>query len=338
MSNWAEYVRKFYTLSSEEQRTEWAKLTPDQKEHFEAARAAAEQPAPELPQPIASKPSRSGIGARSCLIVLAVGVLAIAGLAFLGNIEKRRAEAEAQEEARRKAEEVAKEREQTIQYFHDNKAAILAEVKDLLAGGELEEAVSLAAKYLPSEDTELVGLHEKAKSEVKTADRLRQIEHILAEVKQVPAANVVKNRDLYLKLTQLDPDEPLYAEKLQFYSLKVDQLVEEARRERERDQKRRAQEQREVEARIARFGEAPVQSSWDGSYPAVKRYLKRIANDPDSIKIAACTKVYHTKKGWLVGCDYRGRNAFGGMVKQSNWFTIVHGNVVEMHDAAAYKP
>jgi transposase len=81
-----------------------------------------------------------------------------------------------------------------------------------------------------------------------------------------------------------------------------------------------------------------VQSRWDGSYPPVKECLQRLANDPDSIKIDGCTKVYHTKNGWLVGCDYRGRNAFGGMIRQSNWFPIVHGRVTKMHEASAYKP
>jgi len=48
------------------------------------------------------------------------------------------------------------------------------------------------------------------------------------------------------------------------------------------------------------------------------------------------TKVYHTENGWLVGCDYRGINAFGGMIRQYNWFTIVHAHVINMLDSTAY--
>lgn len=338
MSEWSDYVRNFYELSPEEQQTEWEKLTPDQREHFEAARTTAAQLPPELPQPAARKSTRSKVGVKSCLLVLAAGLLAIWALAFLANIEKRRADVRAEEEAQRKAEQQAEERRQTIVHFQENEAAILAEVNDLLANGDFRQAVDLAAMYLPAENSELTSVHEKATTGLKEAERLRKIEQILAQVKQVPAANVVKNRDLYLKLTELDPDESLYAEKLRFYSRKLDEQVERARREREQDQKERARAEKERQSRIARFGDAPVPSPWDGSYPAVKQYLKQVANDPDSIKIDGCTKVYNTGKGWLVGCDYRGSNAFGGMVKQSNWFTIVHGNVVEMHDASAYRP
>ncbi len=79
-----------------------------------------------------------------------------------------------------------------------------------------------------------------------------------------------------------------------------------------------------------------MQSAWDGSYLPVTNYLETIANDPDSIDIDACTKVYYTTEGWLVGCDYRGRNAFGGIVRQSNWFTVVHNQVSAMHETDKY--
>lgn len=87
-----------------------------------------------------------------------------------------------------------------------------------------------------------------------------------------------------------------------------------------------------------KFGKKPEQSGWDGSYREVKRYLEAAANDPDSIKIETCTNVsYDEKTGWLVGCDYRGKNAFGGVVRNSNWFVIKNGGVFKMLPANAYK-
>ena len=111
-------------------------------------------------------------------------------------------------------------------------------------------------------------------------------------------------------------------------------------RERREASRKREEQKREAvrQARIDKFGEPPAASPWDGSYYVIEKYLKKIANDPDSIDIDGCTEVYYTDDGWLVGCDYRGRNAFGGLVRQSNWFTIIHGVVVQMHDADAYKP
>jgi len=88
----------------------------------------------------------------------------------------------------------------------------------------------------------------------------------------------------------------------------------------------------------AKFGAKPDQSGWDGSYREVKRYLKKAANDPGSIKIETCTPVsYDEKVGWLVGCDYRGKNAFGALVKNSNWFAIRNGTVIKVLPAGSYK-
>ena len=81
----------------------------------------------------------------------------------------------------------------------------------------------------------------------------------------------------------------------------------------------------------------PIASAWDGSYSAVERYLKRIARDPDSVEIDECTEVRFTRDAWLVGCNWRGRNGFGGMNRGANWFSIRDGEVVEMHDFSSFR-
>ena len=53
--------------------------------------------------------------------------------------------------------------------------------------------------------------------------------------------------------------------------------------------------------------------------------------------ILPALKFAQGEKGWLVGCNYRGRNGFGGMIRQANWFTITHGRVVKMDDYSAYR-
>jgi hypothetical protein len=139
------------------------------------------------------------------------------------------------------------------------------------------------------------------------------------------------NEHFYQQLVNYNPENKAYKEKLNYYSNKIKEQQEKERIAQEKIKK-------ESEMRIVKFGEPPIQSSWDGSYATVERYLEKVANDPESIKIDSCTKVFHTERGWLVGCDYRGRNGFGGMIRQSNWFTIVHDTVIQMHDASAYKP
>lgn len=93
----------------------------------------------------------------------------------------------------------------------------------------------------------------------------------------------------------------------------------------------------EAEARVAKFGAPPTASAWDGHYIEVETYLEGIARDPDSVEFDGCTKVYHTPDGWLVGCNWRARNGFGGMNRQANWFTVRNERVVAMHDYSAFK-
>lgn len=172
----------------------------------------------------------------------------------------------------------------------------------------------------------------KAEKEAREkAEREAQTKEILAKLKGIPTSQFQKNRDLYQKLVTYYPDNEKYIKKLDFYSAKI-------KEQQEKEHIKQEKLKKEHEKRIALFGKPPVQSAWDGSYYEVERYLKRVANDPNSIKIDGCTKVYRTESGWLVGCDYRGRNAFGGLIRQSNWFSIVYGTVIQMHDSSSYNP
>jgi hypothetical protein len=244
----------------------------------------------------------------------------------LKDAEERAALAE--EEA---IEEAAAQRQANIDYFNQNTSQILGEIEGLIEDGDYDQAIAVSSKYLRANDENLDRLNKLARQAKEEAERKAQTEQILAKLKTIPESQYAQNRNLYQQLVANNPDNESYKEKLDYYSSKLDEQREKARAERKKDEQERA-------ARLAMFGEPPKQSAWDGSYYEVERYLKKVANDPDSIDIDECTGVYQTEKGWLVGCDYRGRNAFGALIRQSNWFTIVHGNVVEMHDASAYRP
>ena len=190
------------------------------------------------------------------------------------------------------------------------------------------EYKSKLAKYQAILEEEKALADQRAREEAE-ARRQARVQQLVQQLKSVPDTQVRKNAELYRELVRLEPDNSQYKAKLDSYAQRV---KEQEAKEKEEEAKKK----KERDARIAAFGEPPIQSGWDGSYSAVENYLEAIANDPDSIELDGCTKVYHTKDGWLVGCDYRGRNAFGGMIRQSNWFTIVYGRVVEMHDASAY--
>ncbi len=82
--------------------------------------------------------------------------------------------------------------------------------------------------------------------------------------------------------------------------------------------------------RVAKFGEPPEKSFWDGSVECVKKYLESSVNDPDSLKYDFWSEVYFSDDGWLVKCEFRAKNLFGAYVRDSKWFVIQHGNVVDV--------
>lgn len=86
------------------------------------------------------------------------------------------------------------------------------------------------------------------------------------------------------------------------------------------------------EERAKHIGDKPVASAWDGSYREVETYLRGIANDPDSIEVSECSKAVETDEGWLVRCVYRGKNAFGALIRKEQVFLIRHRAVVSAVD------
>ena len=95
--------------------------------------------------------------------------------------------------------------------------------------------------------------------------------------------------------------------------------------------------EKERAKRIAKFGEPPQNSAWDGSVGCVKDYLKSVANDPDSLRYENWSKPYYSEDGWLIKCDYRAKNSFGGYAREVKWFVIRHGIVVDVKDLDTYK-
>lgn len=88
------------------------------------------------------------------------------------------------------------------------------------------------------------------------------------------------------------------------------------------------------EKRVAKFGEPPQKSAWDGSVSCVKRHLKVAVDDPDSLKFDFWSDVsYNDNDGWIVKCEFQAKNAFGAYVRDSKWFIIQHGHVVEVRES-----
>lgn len=93
-------------------------------------------------------------------------------------------------------------------------------------------------------------------------------------------------------------------------------------------------EERKHDAHVLRFGPAPL-VRLDGSCAPVERHLKKTAHDPESITVSDCTEARENEGGWLVGCNYRGKNSFGAVVLNNSWFLIRQGVVVEVWPSKA---
>jgi hypothetical protein len=199
--------------------------------------------------------------------------------------------------------------------------AILQQMDSAVKARNYPLAVSIGDKYAGVvSDSQLVKrLRDARAAQKRVADRARE-QQLVARVQRMPATDLEANRDLYQQLVALSPVNTSYKAKYDDFNNRI----------RQRD----AAEQN----RIRRFGPVPQASVWDGTYSEVKEYLPSVMNDPGSLEGLECTKVYHVERGWLVGCNYRGRNAFGGMIRQANWFIIRQGRVTEMLPHSAYNP
>lgn len=142
-------------------------------------------------------------------------------------------------------------------------------------------------------------------------------ENLLAMLKTIPASQVENNLNKYYELLELRPSNTRYQAKVTYYQGKL-----------------RAQRSR-IHAQQAKYGDAPVKS-WNGSYAEIDNYLQRVAHNPKSVDVAQCTQALFDKTaGWVVGCEYRAKNAFGGLVLAQDWFTIIHNEVIHHVDVRA---
>ena len=238
----------------------------------------------------------------------------------------------------RSADAIAREkqrRESAEAEFRANRAQIMAKLRELDAAGRYSELVGAAAPYTFVNDPEFNAVLSSANRRVKEAKLISRAE---AE------SSIERKANLYRELMALDPTNSAYSGRYQKLSAQLAEraakqaaAAEARRKEAAAEAARRAAEKAKEDALVEKFGPRPHASAWDGSYREVERYLEGVMNDPDSLEIDGCTGVSYTDSGWLVGCNFRGRNGFGGMVRNANWFTIRYGRVTQMHDYSAFR-
>jgi hypothetical protein len=99
----------------------------------------------------------------------------------------------------------------------DARAAVISRVQKLIDNQSYRRAVGVADTYLS--ESELARLWElrSVAAERLELDREAQLRD---ELKTIPAWQYKLNRDKYAQLVALNPDEPMYHKKLQYYEKK----------------------------------------------------------------------------------------------------------------------
>ena len=215
-----------------------------------------------------------------------------------------------------------------LENFNSNPEIILTEIRALAEQKKYDQALALAKPYEASQNTELLKVIQKIEPIHQQIKNQAEEKKLLAKVKRVPAKDFRTNTKYYSQLMDLNPNKLIYKQKYDYYRALWDKQEE-----------KREQREKKSEQLALKFGRPPVVGPGlisGYNCPEIESYLQQTAHDPDSIELDKCTEVMRSKQGWLVGCVYRGRNGFGGKVRNANWFTIRHGQVVKVDPSETY--
>ncbi len=226
--------------------------------------------------------STLSVESRGVIIII---LMVVAG-AFVGDNFERKVEELATQKTKNESDELAKLIQKNKNFFNVNRNKIISSVKSSIAKKKYRTALSQSIKYLATGDTELKKLHDFAKTK-----------QLLAKLKSVPSKKYELNKSLYERLLKLNPKNNSYKAKVEFYTRKIE------------NDKRKELAAKERNKRIqGQF------STWDGSHRNLERFIKRAMNDPDSYKHVD-TQYWDKGSYLIVKIVYRGKNAFGGIVK-----------------------
>jgi hypothetical protein len=236
-------------------------------------------------------------------LILAFGVL-------VGQSQERVAQ-----QAKEKSEKIAQLKQANIDHFSANRKQIILAATSALAAREYQSVISQTNKYLVSGNEELKKINTSAKTEIEKARKAKKTKQLLAELKKVPSSEYEKNIKLYQQLVSLHPNNQTYKNKVKAYS-------EKAAKEK--------QEQLAAEARKKQIEEQF--SVWDGSHRNLEKVIKKAMNDPDSYEHVET--IYSDRGDHLVvKTTYRGKNAFGGVVRNYVRAKVgLNGQIIQILD------
>ena len=250
--------------------------------------------------------------ARAAFIVVLVLVSGV----LVGVSERAAKDALIAEQQRERAAALAALDEKNKAYFKTNRAAVLALVNKHIKADDYQLASDTAAPYRVADDKELYRLYALAQRKLDEQTTAATIAALQKQVKKVVASDFAKNKELYGELASLAPDNKKYQAKVVYYTKKL---------------KDKEKKDAVAAARAKRISDQF--NPWDGSHYALERHIKKAMNDPSSYEHAE-TVYWDRGDHLVVKMVYRGKNAFGGIVR--NFIKVkvsLDGVLLEVLDA-----
>lgn len=219
---------------------------------------------------------------------------------LMGVEQEKIAKAEEERIAEVKRADAEEKKAQTIAFFNSNREAVLAKISAYIKDREYGEAVKEAKKYsVVNTDEKLRNLYAEARRELEEEQAKKREAELLERAKGVPYEEFENNLDIYAELFKLRPENNVYKDKLNKYKKLVSEKQRKEQAQRERKEK--------IESQF---------SAWDGSHRNLERQIERSMNDPSSYDHVE-TVYWDMGEHLVVRTTFRGKNAFGGIVKNS---------------------
>lgn len=206
-----------------------------------------------------------------------------------------------------------------IDYFKENKEKIIQEIKDLSKKQDYLNALKLIGKYSSISDKDLIQLQKDISLEMNNKSKKEKEKRLLEELKSISSPNIDRKYEIYKELNSMYPDNKNYIKEIAYYEKELEK------------------QKIEIEKQNKIFGSKPIKN-YENIYVEVKDYLKQNMHDPSSLEFKSCTDVFRkSDTGWMVACQYRGKNAYGAIVLNANWFIIRQGRVIKVESFDKYQ-
>jgi hypothetical protein len=224
-----------------------------------------------------------------------------------------KARVESSERQRKAAAERAKA-DSTRQYYSAHKQAILQDMAAAVDSKDVAKASAINEQYTGlimdpaflAQQKRLQALEGDLAEAKLEQDRKDKIASLLADLKGLNANDYTKAISIYTSLSQLEPTNKSYQQNLdRFNKAEAARLAKVAADQ--RATAGREERRKKIESQF---------SSWDGSHRNFERLIKQAMNDPSSYDHVD-TRYVDRGKYIRVYCTFRGKNAFGGLVKNT---------------------